>query len=107
MHGPDGTDYDNHVVYERVERPELLTYQHGGAGQDPFDVTVTFDEFMGSCVLTLRSVFVSVEERDRLVAEVGAIDGAQPDPRPPGGLPQALADPSFAVPSGRTQLPST
>jgi uncharacterized protein YndB with AHSA1/START domain len=75
MHGPDGTDYDNHVVYERVERPELLTYQHGGAGQDPFDVTVTFDEFMGSCVLTLRSVFVSAEERDRLVVEVGALEG--------------------------------
>jgi len=75
MHGPDGTDFDNHVIYERVERPELLTYQHGGEGQDPFDVTVTFDEFMGSCVLTLRSVFVSAEERDRLIAEVGALEG--------------------------------
>lgn len=76
MHGPDGTDYANHVVYERVERPELLNYQHGGEGQPPFDVTVTFDEFMGSCVLTMRGVFVSVEEKDRLVAEVGAIEGA-------------------------------
>jgi uncharacterized protein YndB with AHSA1/START domain len=77
MHGPDGTDYDNHVIYERVERPELLTYQHGGAGQDPFDVTVTFDGFMGSCVLTMRAVFVSAEERDRLIAEVGAMEGAE------------------------------
>jgi uncharacterized protein YndB with AHSA1/START domain len=54
-----------------------VTYRHGGAGQDPFDVTVTFDEFMGSCILTLRAVFVSAQERDRLVAEVGAKEGGE------------------------------
>jgi uncharacterized protein YndB with AHSA1/START domain len=29
MHGPDGTDYPNKVVYIEVVKPERLVYSHG------------------------------------------------------------------------------
>ncbi|MBW3628767.1 MAG: SRPBCC domain-containing protein, partial [Gemmatimonadetes bacterium] len=45
MHGPDGTDYPNRIVYREVVRPERLEYDHGGDQDDDparFQVTVTF-----------------------------------------------------------------
>jgi hypothetical protein len=29
MHGPDGTDYPNLVVFDKIVRPEYITYTHG------------------------------------------------------------------------------
>ncbi len=31
MHGPDGVDYPNKIVYEEIVKPERLVYVHGGA----------------------------------------------------------------------------
>jgi uncharacterized protein YndB with AHSA1/START domain len=39
MHGPDGTDYPNRVVYDEVVAPERLVYTHGAdddSGFTPF-----------------------------------------------------------------------
>ena len=47
MHGPDGTDYPNKIVYTELVKPERLVYDHGGdAGADDvqFQVTVRFAE---------------------------------------------------------------
>jgi uncharacterized protein YndB with AHSA1/START domain len=30
MHGPDGRDYQNRVVYEEIVRPERIVYRHTG-----------------------------------------------------------------------------
>jgi uncharacterized protein YndB with AHSA1/START domain len=80
MHGPDGTDYDNHVVFDEVVKPERLVYRHGGGeGSDikEFHVTVTFDEDDGGKTrLTLRLVAESPAERDRMV-EFGALEGGK------------------------------
>jgi len=80
MHGPDGTDYDNHVVFEEVVKPERLVYRHGGGeGSDikEFHVTVNFDEDDGGKTrLTLRLVAESPAERDRMV-EFGALEGGK------------------------------
>ena len=77
MHGPDGVDYPNKVVYAEVARPERLVYSHGddGAG-DPggFDVTVTFAERGGRTELAMRMLFASAGARDAVV-EFGAIEG--------------------------------
>ena len=74
MHGPDGTDYDNEVVYLEVERPSRLVYTHGPA--PIFDVTVTFEEAEGGRTkMTMRSVFVSAEVRDQVAEEFGAVEG--------------------------------
>src|SRR5688572_30826396 len=40
MHGPDGTDYRNEIVYLEVVKPERLVYDHGPSPK--FRVTVTF-----------------------------------------------------------------
>src|SRR3954449_1876611 len=46
MHGPDGVDYPNRIVFIEVVEPERLVYSHGGDEGDPvqFHVTVTFAE---------------------------------------------------------------
>jgi uncharacterized protein YndB with AHSA1/START domain len=78
MHGPDGIDYPNKIVYKEVVKPELLVYSHGGDEEnDPgqFQVTVTFDNQGNKTELTMRSLFVSKEERDKVVREYGAIEG--------------------------------
>ncbi len=78
MHGPDGTDYPNRMEFVEVVPPERLVYTHGGARKDDavdFHVTVTFAEQDGRTRLTMRSVFPSAAERDRVVKEHGAIEG--------------------------------
>jgi uncharacterized protein YndB with AHSA1/START domain len=77
MHGPDGTDYDNLVVYHEVVRPERLVYSHGSTA-DPaqFHVTVTFAEQSGKTLLTLRSLFPTKAARDAK-AKFGAIEGGR------------------------------
>ena len=79
MHGPDGVDYKNRVVYDEVAPPECLVYTHDDDGEDespPFHVTVTFAEQDGKTTLTMRSRFITAAERDRVVTEYGAIEGA-------------------------------
>lgn len=80
MHGPDGVDYPNKVVYHEVVKPERLVYSHGWDVEDDpnqFEVTVTFEEEGGKTRLTMHSVFVSVEEFKKVVEQHGAIEGAQ------------------------------
>jgi len=73
MHGPDGTDYDNEVVYHEVVRPERLVYTHGPS--PVFDVTVTFEEVGGKTHMTMRLVFASAEFRNQVAEEFGAVEG--------------------------------
>lgn len=76
MHGPDGVDYDNRIVYSEVTRPECLVYVHGhDIDDDPqrFHVTVTFTEQEGKTEVTMHTVLPSAEERARVVA-FGAIE---------------------------------
>ncbi|MDQ0859734.1 SRPBCC family protein [Bacillus sp. V2I10] len=78
MHGPDGVDYDNKIVYIEVESPELLVYSHGGGEEDEqFQVTVTFAEQGNRTELTMRMLFKSAAELDKVVKEYGAIEGAK------------------------------
>src|SRR5690606_15460044 len=80
MHGPDGVDYQNVIAYVEVVKPERLVYQHGsGEENDPgqFHVTVTFAEQDGRTSLTMRMLFPSAAERDKVVREYGAIEGGK------------------------------
>jgi uncharacterized protein YndB with AHSA1/START domain len=80
MHGPDGVDYPNRVVFQEVVEPERLVYQHGGEedfASINFHVTVTFEDVGGGKTrLTLRSIFPTTEERNYVVEKHGAIEGA-------------------------------
>jgi uncharacterized protein YndB with AHSA1/START domain len=81
MHGPDGTDYPNHVRYLEVSEPERLMYLHGdgsGDAQREFHVTLSFEaDGPAHTQVVLRSRFASAEARDYVVREVGAIEGGR------------------------------
>jgi uncharacterized protein YndB with AHSA1/START domain len=78
MHGPDGTDYPNQIVYSEVSAPARLVYTHGDgiseAGQ--FHVTVTFEAQGRKTLLTMRSLFATAAECEH-VKGFGAIEGGQ------------------------------
>ncbi len=80
MHGPDGVDYPNRIDYEEIVVPERLVYTHGDDSEGKrgeFHTTVTFEERDGQTVLTMRAVFGTAAERNRVVEEFGAVEGAQ------------------------------
>jgi uncharacterized protein YndB with AHSA1/START domain len=82
MHGPDGTDYPNHSVFQEVVYPERLVYTLGGgkadAPQVDFVATWTFEAIGDRQTrLTIHSVFTSAEARDFVVKEYGAIEGGR------------------------------
>ena len=79
MHGPNGVDYPNRMVYEQVVKPERLVYTHdSGVDNDPhaFHVTVTFEQEGNKTRLTMRALLRSAAEREYVVKEHGAIEGA-------------------------------
>ena len=73
MHGPDGTDYKNEIVYVEVVKPELLVYDHVSGPK--FHVTVTFTEERNKTRLTMQMLFESTAERDNTVEKFGAVEG--------------------------------
>jgi len=80
MHGPDGVDYKNRILFRDVTPPERLVYAHDddGEGASPaFLTTVTFVDVNGKTEVTMRSQFASKAERDRVVDEFGAIEGGK------------------------------
>jgi uncharacterized protein YndB with AHSA1/START domain len=72
MHGPDGTDYKNEVVYVEVRAPEHLVYDHVAP---PFRVTATLVAQGDETQVTMRMVFPTAELRDRTVKVYNAVDG--------------------------------
>jgi uncharacterized protein YndB with AHSA1/START domain len=79
MHGPDGTDYPNKIVYLEIAAPERLVYDHSddGEGSAEFQTTVTFVAVgRDKTKVTLRATFASKEARDA-AAKFGAIEGGQ------------------------------
>lgn len=78
MHGPDGRDYPNKIIFSEVVKPEKLVYHHASDDDtEPvsFHVTVTFEAEEGKTKLTMNSDFGSPEELERVDKEYGAIEG--------------------------------
>lgn len=74
MHGPDGRDYKNKIVYTEVVRPERLVYEHESA--PPFHVTVTFrEQSRNTTLVTMHSLFDTIDLRDNTVKVFGAVEG--------------------------------
>ena len=76
MHGPDGTDYPNRIVYQEVTRPERLVFLHGeDVDDDPgaFHVTVTFDDLGGRTRVTQRMLFATAAQKAG-VEQFGAVE---------------------------------
>ena len=77
MHGPDGTDYPNKIVYREMVKPERLVYDHGDdndAHSYSFRATITFAAQGRKTKVTMHALFASAEAREASV-EFGAIEG--------------------------------
>ena len=74
---PNGTRYENRMVFLRVEAPRLLEIEHGSDIDDDlarFRVTVTFDaQSNGKTVLTLRQLHPTAELRNQKIG-FGAVE---------------------------------
>lgn len=80
MHGPDGTDYPNKVIFTTVKRPERLEYKQSGEDDMEdinFSVTILFEEDGKNTRLTMHMLFPTAEELQRVAREFGAIEGAE------------------------------
>ena len=80
MHGPDGTDYRNKIIFTEVVKPERLIYRHAGEENTKdvkFHVTVTFEAQGHKTLLTMRSLFETAQERNDVVTKYGAIEGGK------------------------------
>jgi uncharacterized protein YndB with AHSA1/START domain len=73
MHGPDGRDYQNKVVYVEIAEPERLVYDH--VSEPQFRMAVTFADQGGKTSITAQMLFDSAALRDKTVKEFGALDG--------------------------------
>lgn len=77
MHGPDGTDYNDLIVFTEVTPPERLTYEHSDWEDTMhFSSETVFEEQPdGKTLVTMRSVFKTPEILREMVEQVGAIEG--------------------------------
>ncbi len=73
MHGPDGRDYKNKIIFHEIIRPERITYTH--VTGPVFDVTVDFVAQGDKTLLTMHSVFVSAEQLTKVIKEFKADEG--------------------------------
>jgi uncharacterized protein YndB with AHSA1/START domain len=73
MHGPDGVDYQNKIVFVEIVQPERLIYDH--VSGPLFRMTVTFEEQGDKTLLTAQMRFESSALRNKVVREFGAEEG--------------------------------
>ena len=73
MHGPDGVDYQNKIIYREVVAPDRLVYDNVSGPQ--FHATVTFADEGGNTRVTVRMLFASAAEREQVIKQFGALEG--------------------------------
>lgn len=73
MHGPDGRDYKNEIVFREIVRPKRIAYSH--VSTPPFEAFATFTDRNGKTEVTMKGVWESEELRDRVAKQFGAIQG--------------------------------
>jgi uncharacterized protein YndB with AHSA1/START domain len=75
MHGPDGRDYKNEIVFREIVRPKRISYSH--VSTPPFEAFATFTERNGKTEVTMKGTWDTAELRDRVAKQFGAIEGMQ------------------------------
>jgi uncharacterized protein YndB with AHSA1/START domain len=78
MHGPDGTDYPNLVVFREIDPPARLVYENGwdlpGAPLD-FKVVLTFTAEGDQTRFSLHMTFANAEAFRTAVERYGVLQG--------------------------------
>ena len=75
MHGPDGRDYKNEIVFREIDRPRRIAYSH--VSTPPFDAEATFIDRGGKTEVTMKGTWETGELRDRVAKQFGAVQGMQ------------------------------
>lgn len=94
MHGPDGRDYPNRIVYREIVPHERIAYDHDGdgVGDGPaFRVTVQLAAAATGTSLVVRAVFPSAEALAFVVREYKADEGARQTYGRLGALAESVA----------------
>ena len=75
MHGPDGRNYDNKIVFLEIVKPSLIRYRHMTFPY--FNATVNFQAQNNKTLLTMCMLFETKEELQKTVevfkADVGLV----------------------------------
>ncbi|MDX6531032.1 MAG: hypothetical protein QOH41_3322 [Blastocatellia bacterium] len=64
LHGPDGKDYKNEIVFRELVKPERIVFEHLSAPK--FQVTATFVEEGSQTRITFRMLFETAAECDKV-----------------------------------------
>lgn len=73
MHGPDGRNYDNKIVFTEIIKPELIRYKH--VSFPYFNVTVTFMQQDNKTLLSMHMLFETKEELQKTIEVFKADNG--------------------------------
>jgi uncharacterized protein YndB with AHSA1/START domain len=78
MHGPDGRDYPNRIVYTMVVPQELLAWAHDADGDGPplLHARVQFQALGERTMIALTHVLPCAAARDENIATYGSVQGA-------------------------------
>jgi len=78
MHGPDGRDYENDIVFVEVKRPERLAFKHI-PGKEPVshETTIDFADKGGRTEVTMRLVFTTASARAKVVTDYRVDEGGR------------------------------
>jgi uncharacterized protein YndB with AHSA1/START domain len=102
MVGPDGARYINKCTYKKILKHQLVELVNGGGreGDDEsrgvsFNASWKFESLGADKTrITLRSVFGSPEERDRVIKDFGAVEGGK---QTLGRLAEFIAAPAWVL----------
>jgi uncharacterized protein YndB with AHSA1/START domain len=75
MHGPDGTDYPNKIVFVEIVKPERVVYDHVSAPL--FRSTSIFEDLGKRSRLTVTLRFESADVCEQVARKHGALEGLQ------------------------------
>ncbi len=75
MHGPDGTDYRNEIVYEEIVKPEKLVFKHVTAPKHR--TTIILEAKHQKTILHFNMIFDTVEIKEQTVKTFKADVGLQ------------------------------
>ena len=104
MHGRDGTDYPNRIMYTAIVPTQRLAYDHdddGAGGMKPFRAEAVFEDDGSGTRVTLRLVLDSATERERMV-QYGAVEGGKQTLARLGEYVADIPDPERQIVSSRT-----
>lgn len=80
MHGPDGADYPNRVVFIEVVAPTRISFsQSSDTDNDPdqFNTTVIFEDQDDCTLLNMRLIFKTTEARNHVIQSYDGIEAAE------------------------------